>query len=222
MKPYFTNEFVDFFKELAPNNNKDWFDVNRKRYKTHVKDTFEVFVIDLIEMVKKHDKEVNVLPKNCIFRINRDVRFSKNKEPYKIQMSAVVNAGGKKNTTKPGIYVEVTPEWVRIYMGFFQPSKEQLFSLRTAMANKTAAFNKLIKDKEFIKIFGEVRGAKNVRIDKSLQEAAKKQELIFNKSFYFFHQMDPENALQEGFVEKIEKIYLTGKGLSDFLDKGMN
>ena len=222
MKSHFSPDFIQFFKELAPNNNKDWFDENRKRYKNIVKEPFANFVADLIEMVKKHDKEVNVLPKDCIFRINRDVRFSKNKEPYKIQMSAVVNAGGKKNITKPGIYVEVSPEWVRIYMGVFQPSKEQLMSLRTAIAKKDTAFGKLIKDKKFIKTFGEVRGEKNVRIDKTLQEAAKTQELIFNKSFYFFHQMDPDNALKEGFVEKIEEIYLTGKGLSDFLDKGMN
>ena len=222
MKSHFTPDFFDFFKELAPNNNKEWFDENRKRYKRVGKEPFENFVIDLIEMVKKHDKTVNVLPKDCIFRINRDVRFSKNKEPYKIQMSAVVNAGGKKNITKPGIYTEVTPEWVRVYMGVYSPDKMQLLNLRTAIAKKGAAFNKLISNTDFVKTFGEVRGEKNVRIDKSLQEAAKKQDLILNKNFYFFHQMDPIYALKDDFIDRIEKIYLIGKPLSDFLDKGMN
>ena len=221
MKTHFTPDFFDFFKELAPNNNKDWFDENRKRYHKNIKAPFESYVADLIEMVKKHDKSVNVLPKDCIFRINRDVRFSKNKEPYKIQMSAVVNAGGKKNMTKPGIYTEITPEWVRVYMGVYSPGKEQLLNLRTAIADKATAFNELVSDKNFIKTFGEIKGEKNKRIDKSLQEAAEKQDLIFNKNFYFFHQMDLNNALKDDFIDRIEKIYLVGKPLSDFLDKGM-
>lgn len=221
MKSHFTQDFFAFFKELAPNNHKDWFDLNRKRYKTVVKVPFENFVIDLIEMVKKHDKSVNVLPKDCIFRINRDVRFSKNKEPYKIQMSAVVNAGGKKNMTKPGVYVEITPEWVRVYMGVYSPSKEQLLHLRTSIANKAKKFEGLINDPKFIKTFGHVRGEKNKRIDKSLQEAAAKQDLIFNKNFYFFHEMQPDYALKDDFIDRIEKVYLQGKPLSDFLDIGM-
>ena len=76
MNPIST-EFNQFFKELAANNHKDWFDLNRKRYETHVKKPFEDFVEQLIEAVQKEDKSLNPKPKDCIFRINRDIRFSK-------------------------------------------------------------------------------------------------------------------------------------------------
>ena len=77
---FFQQEFIDFFIELAPNNNKDWFDVNRKRYENFVKDPFNSFVQHLISEISKTDKNFSDLePKHCVFRINKDVRFSKYK-----------------------------------------------------------------------------------------------------------------------------------------------
>ena len=88
---FFTPDFLQFFIELAPNNNKDWFDINRKRYENSVKEPFKKFVQQLIgELAKSNPAFESLEAKDCIFRINRDVRFSKDKIPYKMMVSAVI------------------------------------------------------------------------------------------------------------------------------------
>ena len=94
---YFIPDFIEFFKELAANNNKDWFDINRKRYTDVIKEPFKKFVLDLIvEVGKVNPKIKDIEPKDCIFRINRDIRFSKDKTPYKMNVSALIAPGGKR------------------------------------------------------------------------------------------------------------------------------
>jgi len=78
---YFAPDFLQFFKELAANNNKEWFDANRKRYETNVKKPMEVFVGDALKELYKN-KKLDVKPGECIFRINRDIRFSKDRYSF--------------------------------------------------------------------------------------------------------------------------------------------
>ena len=180
---YFSKDFLQFFKELAANNHKEWFDLNRKRYEKEVKKPFSNFVGDLISAVAKDDPLVNIEPKDAIFRINRDVRFSKDKSPYKIQVSAVVGPGGKKDKTSPGIYVELTPEHVRVYGGVYITDKDQLNDIRTHILENLKEFDGIIHEKGFVKYFGEIRGEQNKIIPKEFKDAAETQPLLFNKQF---------------------------------------
>ena len=102
---YFTQDYLDFFKELAANNHKEWFDENRKRYEKSVKDPFKKFVEALIAETHKFDPSVNIEAKDAIFRINRDIRFSKDKTPYKLDRSAIISSGGRKDHSIPGFYI---------------------------------------------------------------------------------------------------------------------
>ena len=81
--PHFSPEFLQFFKDLAANNNRDWFTGNKKHYELVVKKPFEVFITDMINKIKKDDPKLQIEAKDAIFRIYRDVRFSKDKTPYK-------------------------------------------------------------------------------------------------------------------------------------------
>ncbi len=88
---FFTEDFLNFFIELAPNNHKDWFDLNRKRCEESIKKPFYAFTQHLIDRITKSDAAFkDLLAKDCVFRINRDIRFSKDKSPYKLQYSAVI------------------------------------------------------------------------------------------------------------------------------------
>lgn len=156
MKTYFTPDYLKFYKELASNNNKDWFDANRERYHKSVKEPFEQFVNELIIAVQKKDKDINIGAKDCIFRINRDVRFSKDKTPYKIRSSAIVSPGGKKGKSNPGFYFELGPENVGIYGGAYFPDTDELLRIRTYIAKNLKTFEGLINDKKFRKYFGEL------------------------------------------------------------------
>lgn len=184
--PYFTKDFVKFFKELAANNNKVWFDENRKRYEKSVKEPFYAFVEDIALKIHKLDKTVETDPKKCIFRINRDVRFSKDKTPYKTSLGAVIAKNGKKGVDFPGYYLELGPENFKIYGGLYMLDKTKLEKVRSHIAKDIKGFNKVINAKEFKTSFGEIQGEKNKLIPKPFKEAVLKEPLIANKQFYYY------------------------------------
>jgi uncharacterized protein (TIGR02453 family) len=216
---HFTLDFLDFFKELAGNNNKDWFDENRKRYHESVKTPFDNFVTVMINEMRKTDKTLNISYKDCVFRINRDIRFSKDKTPYKLNRSAAISAGGKKDRVNPGIYFEITPEHVRVYSGVFGPDKHQLLAVREEIADNLKEFDKIISEKKFKSTFGEINGAKNVRLPKELQEAGEKQPLMYNKQFYVYTTFSPDIIFEEGLEKKLVDAFKIAEPLAKFLSK---
>ena len=215
--PHFSPEFLQFFKDLAANNNRDWFTQNKKHYELVVKKPFEVFITDMINRVKKDDPKVKIEAKDAIFRIYRDVRFSKDKTPYKIQVSAIISPGGRKDMLTPGMYLEFGPEHIRVYGGVYSPEKNDLFNIRSYIIDHNDEFNKLLKNKKFVDMYGEIRGEKNKILAKEFKEAAQDQPLIFNKQFYYFGQMEPELALEKDLIERIYAFYEAAKPMKKFL-----
>ena len=217
---FFTQDLLDFFIELAPNNNKDWFDENRKRYEKSVKDPFKAFVTHLIAKLSKINPSFNELEaKDCIFRINRDIRFSKDKQPYKLQVSAVIAPGGKKDKSGSGVYFEIGPERLRVYGGIYELEKDDLLELRTGISENLNDFKKLYSDPKFIDRYKEIRGAKNKILPKELKEFGNIEPLIFNKQFYFFTEFTPETILFDNLDELIIDCYKVGKPTQDFFNK---
>lgn len=218
---YFDKDFLDFFTELEKDNNKDWFDENRKRYEKIIKDPFKAFVQVMIDRMHELDENIIIQPKDCIFRINRDIRFSKDKTPYKTQVSAVVAIGGKKNRTVPGIYFELSPRDLRMYSGIFQLEKEQLHNVRQEIAYNMDEFEKLISNKKFTSTFGEIHGAKNKRLDKDLMESAERQPLLFNKGFYYFKKWDSKTIFESNLDDILIETYKAAEPLNNFFKRAL-
>jgi len=217
---FFTQDLLDFFIELAPNNNKDWFDENRKRYEKSVKEPFKDFVNHLIKKLTEIDPAFSEIEaKDCIFRINRDIRFSKEKQPYKLQVSAVVAPEGKKSKAINGVYFEISPEHLRVYGGVYEIEKDDLLNLRIGLTENLEAFKKLYDDPKFVKMYGELKGAKNKILPKEIKEFGEKEPLIFNKQFYFFTEFTPETILFDNLDELIIDCYQVGKPIQDFFNK---
>ena len=217
---FFTQDLLDFFIELAPNNNKDWFDENRKRYEKSVKEPFKDFVNHLIKKLTEIDPDVSEIEaKDCIFRINRDIRFSKEKQPYKLQVSAVVAPEGKKSKAINGVYFEISPEHLRVYGGVYEIEKDDLLNLRIGLTENLDAFKKLYNDPKFVKMYGELRGTKNKVLPKEIKEFTEKEPLLFNKQFYFFTEFTPETILFDNLDELIIDCYQVGKPIQDFFNK---
>ncbi|MDC1186751.1 DUF2461 domain-containing protein [Crocinitomicaceae bacterium] len=214
---FFVPDFIQFFKDLAPNNNKDWFDENRNRYAEIIREPFKAFVDHMIvELTKVNLKFKDLQNKDCIFRINRDIRFSKDKTPYKMNVSALIAPGGKKNYMGEGIYFELGPEHVRIYSGLYELDKDTLLLLREGIAKNQKEFKKLYSDKNFESTFGQIRGEQNKIIPKELREAAESENLIFNKQFYYFAQFPPKKLLAKDFDKTIIEIYNTARPMEQF------
>lgn len=217
---FFTEDFLHFFIELAPNNNKDWFDLNRKRYESGVKKPFADFVGHMLQKLSVHNKSFKDLsPADCIFRINRDIRFSKDKTPYKMTTSAVLAPNGKKSLAVNGIYFELGPESVNVYAGVYEADKDQVLDIREGIAANQKEFKKLITDPKFTELFGEVLGEKNKIIPSDLKAAAAQQPLIFNKQWYFKATFEPGIVLDDNLDGILENCFLVAKPLEQFFNK---
>jgi len=115
----FTETYIQFFQDLANNNVREWFHANKKTYETAVKKPFYKFVEQLIEEIRLVNPDILITPKDAIFRINRDIRFSKDKSPYKLNMSAAISKYGKKGNTCPGLYNDTGAEYVYVTRGAY-------------------------------------------------------------------------------------------------------
>jgi uncharacterized protein (TIGR02453 family) len=220
---FFSQDFLQFFIDLAGNNHKEWFDENRKRYEHIVKLPFQLFIKELLAKLSEVDASFkNVEAKDCIFRINRDVRFSKDKAPYKLMVSAILRNGGKKSANVNGIYLELSPEYVRVYGGIYEISGEDLLFFREGLAEYLPEFQKLYKSNSFTQSFGSILGDKNKILPPHLKEKAALEPLIFNKQWYFYHQMDAQSCLSENFIDQILKLYEDVRPMLLFFEKVKN
>ena len=218
---YLDEDFKQFFIDLAPNNTSEWFNQNRKRYEKSVKVPFQKLVDATIQTLSGMDKNLKgIKASDCIFRINRDIRFSKDKTPYKLSMSAAIAPGGKKNMTYPGFYFEAGPEGINIYSGVYMAEKEQLEALRRHIMKNLKTFSALKADKEFVEKFGgEILGEKNARLAPEFKEAAEKEPLLFNKQFYYKAFLEPSNLTKNNLTEILGTYFKAAQPMSTFLCK---
>jgi uncharacterized protein (TIGR02453 family) len=151
----------DFLVALKQNNNRDWFQANNTWYQ-QAKADFEQFVSELISEIGKFDPPVSLLkPRDCIFRIFRDVRFAKDKSPYKTNFGAYIVPGGKKFGLA-GYYFHIEPGECFLAGGIWHPSSDVLKKLRKEIYENIDEFLLILNDKEFSKHFDKIYGEKLV------------------------------------------------------------
>ena len=218
---YFTQDYLDFFKELAANNNKDWFDKNRKRYENVVREPFKKFVSELIKAMARKDPELHLEAKDAIFRINRDIRFSKDKTPYKLNNSAIISPKGRKDKNYPGIYIEFGPEKLAFYGGVYMPDSKQVQKIRAYFMDNSEEARALLNDPAFKKTFEGMHGEKSKRIAKEFREAAEQQPLIWNKQWYYYCHLPPEQILEENLMSVLLDLSEKASGMKKFLTSAL-
>lgn len=220
---YFDPTFLTFLGELADNNNREWFNENKKTYTRYVKEPFEQFIGDMLDRTQDIILGTDGLaPKDCIFRIYRDVRFSKDKSPYKTHVSAIITSGGRKNMTSPGMYLQFSAEDARMYSGLYQLDKHQLLKVREAIAQDMDGFATLVSGKAFVKEFGEIQGEKHKRLASPFKELSEQQPLLFHKSFYYFKTFPADTVLREDFPDLLMKSYAACRPVSEFFNDALS
>src|SRR5688572_23573096 len=115
--PYFSTDFIKFFKDLAKNNSSEWFNENRKVYEKEVKKPFATFVEEMIGRIRTHEPQVKIKAADAIMRINKDIRFSKDKTPYNTHVAANISPFGKKDKSYPGFYFQFSADGIKIVGG---------------------------------------------------------------------------------------------------------
>ena len=147
---------IKFLKDLKKNNNKPWFDKNRKVYES-AKADFATFIQAVIDLHSKKDPSIkNLLAKDCMFRINRDIRFSKDKSPYKSNFGASINKGGRKAMNSAGYYFHLEPGNCFAGGGIYMPMPDELKKVRQEIDYNFADFKKIINSKKFKSVYGDL------------------------------------------------------------------
>lgn len=145
---------LDFLSNLSQNNNREWFQENRSAYET-AKSNVEEFANQVLSEIRFIDNSIpeQVTAKKAVLRIYRDIRFSKNKTPYKNNFGISISSGGK-NTGSPGYYLHITPKNSFIAGGYWAPETADLKAIRQEIDYNTSDFLKIIESKEFKDYFG--------------------------------------------------------------------
>jgi len=216
-----SKDFFDFFKDLSSNNNRDWFHGNKKRYEQSVKEPFKALVGAVIAGAQKIDPEIQIEPKEAIFRINRDIRFSKDKTPYKTNVSAIISRYGRKRKDFPGYYLHIDQGNLMIGGGAYFLPKEELAAVRQHIMLHPERFAKIIKGKKFVDLYGGIQGEANKRIPKEYKEFHLTQPLIANKQFFFMADNDPKLTLKEDVLKYILNHYKAGSTLNAFFAEAL-
>jgi uncharacterized protein (TIGR02453 family) len=153
---------LDFLNEIKRNNNRDWFMANRPLY-LEAKGNFDSFVQGIINEIIHFDPILKGLEaKSCVYRFNRDIRFSNDKSPYKSHLGAFIVKGGKKNGDKfAGYYFHVEPGGKSILAGgAYMPPSPWLAAIREKISESPDEFIEVINSKSFKKYFGKIEGEK--------------------------------------------------------------
>lgn len=215
-----SKEFTDFFKRLENNNSKAWFDENRKIYETKVREPFKEFINILIFKIQEYDPDLFTDSKTAIFRINRDVRFSKDKTLYKTHVSAHMNNGKRAAKNTPGYYVQLSKDTLSIGGGLYFADKTGKELIRSAISKDLPAFHKLVTDKNLKKYFGEIQGDKNKRVSKDIAQFAEKQPLIMNSNWYIMNDLSIDEV-GEDILEVVDKYFRVMSPLVRFFRKAL-
>jgi uncharacterized protein (TIGR02453 family) len=194
----------EFLQELQSNNSKDFFDANRKRYEALREEWFQTIEKVLGKMQEFDPAIKDVLPKDCMFRINRDIRFSKDKSPYKTNFSIVINPDGKKSP-KPSYYFHLEHNKTMFSAGgVWMPEKAVLDQVREYIASEPEKVKEVLEDKQFMKVYGGFDRNETLKtLPKGYFDDVPYPELIKLKSFTCSKTIDKMPKSSEQFVDEV-------------------
>lgn len=215
---------LQFLKDLKKNNNKAWFDANRPRYEAAKNDVL-YFVQSAIDSFSKKDKSLEgLIAKNCLFRINRDVRFSKDKSPYKTNFGASINAAGKKSS-RAGYYIHIEPGNIFVGGGLYQPLPEELGKVRQEIDYNYPAFKKILQQKKFKELYGDLDKSAEfslTRIPKGYEAGHPAAEYLKLKSFIAMIELPDKELTDKTAVKKTVSAFDTLQPLIEFINRSLD
>ena len=212
---------LPFLEKLQENNDREWFHANKALY-DDAKAEFESFINSLIPAIAKFDDSVKLMTaKDCIFRIFRDVRFAKDKSPYKTNFGAFIAKGGRKNHG-PGYYFHLQPGESFLSGGVWMPSPDVMKKIRQEIFYNVEEFKSILNNKEFKKHFSGID-------DWDKQKAAPREypkdfpdiELLKNRSFTVSHKLSEKIINSEKLFDYAIGVYKVMKPYNAFLAKAI-
>ncbi|NJL12891.1 MAG: DUF2461 domain-containing protein [Microscillaceae bacterium] len=215
---------LKFLKDLKVNNSKEWLDDNKKSYENSKNDILTL-TSELITSVSDLDKTISnayLDPKKCITRLNRDLRFAKDKTPYKTDYYIVLNKNGK-NSPAAFYYLHIEPDNCFVGGGVYNPLPDQLKKIRQEIDYAFDEWTTIIKDKTFMKRFpsGINNSGVLTRTPKEFDEKSPASEFLKMKGFYTMEKLTDKEITSADTFDKINFYFKTTKPLVDFLNRAI-
>ena len=212
---------LQFLEDLSVNNNKEWFHDNRKRYEES-RDKILFITEVLINEIRKFDAEIPVMnPKDCMFRIFRDVRFSNDKRPYKTNFGSFIAKGGRKSLLA-GYYFHIEPDESFAGGGLYMPPAEQLKAVRSYIAENGHEFLDIIQNKDFKKIYPEMYGHKLKTAPKGFPKDHEFADLLRYQSFVFSAELKREILIGNNLIDYLVNAFSELYNVNRFINTGLN
>ncbi len=222
--PGFSKELFKFLSELSKNNNRDWFNANKDRYKEHVVAPVCDFITAIQSPLSKISKNFVADPRphgGSMFRIYNDTRFSKDKSPYKEHVGCHFRHVVGKDAHAPGFYFHLSPKEVFFGAGIWKAENPELHKIRTAIVRDPKSWEKVIKNKALVRRFGAVEGDGLKRPPKGFEADHPHIEDLKRKTFFVIQEVDPKSALEPEFVQGVAKAFSESKPLIKFLTEAL-
>jgi uncharacterized protein (TIGR02453 family) len=208
---------LNFLRGLKKNNNKAWFEAHRPAYED-AKSRFEAFVDELIAGLDKVEELRGVTAKDSVMRIFRDVRFSKDKSPYRTSMAAAIGPGGKKSSLLK-YYIHLEPDNASMVAGgMHMPESGQLTRFRDTIGRDATRFKRIVNAPEFKRYFGTLEGEKLKTAPQGFARDHPEIELLRLKEVVAIHHLSDKDVLAPKFPEQAVQAFTAMKPFLDYLN----
>lgn len=211
--------FFDFLNRLAANNHREWFDANRAEY-SHLRTELLAATSEIIRQVLLFDPSIGPLTSNeCLFRINRDVRFSNNKNPYKTHFGVFIARGGRKSPFA-GYYLHLEPGASFIGGGVYMPMPAALKRIRQEIFYNFSQFKSIVEAPAFVKTFGTLSdmGDRLIRPPKGYDASFEGISHLMNKHFVVGHSPVEKQFTDSDLIATACQVFETMKDFNAFLN----
>lgn len=212
-------EILDFLAELACNNNRDWFNAHKDWYK-RCHEKVEVFTAQWLEQMKELDPELTGLqPKDCIWRIYRDVRFSHDKRPFKVWFGIFVAAKGGRKSDRCGYYVHLEPNRCMFGGGIWCPNKDLLHALRKEVMANYDEVEEIFANPVTNKYFQDFDAEQMLKkVPQGFPADFKHADWLKRKAYTYSTPLTDEEVCAKHFLDKVVEISKAAKPINDFLN----
>lgn len=200
LHPIITKNTLQFLNELKKNNNREWFAEHKNTFKMHEAEV-KAFLNSVTDQMRTHDE----IEKLKVFRIYKDVRFSKDKTPYKYNFSGSLSRLGKDR--RGGYYIHIQPKGSFIAAGFWDPEKEDLLRIRKEWEVDATDLRELMRDKQFKSVWGELAGEELKTAPKGFDKEDPNIDLIRKKQFIFVKNFTDKEVTSTDFAQTVNETF---------------
>jgi uncharacterized protein (TIGR02453 family) len=209
---------LKFLRALKRNNDREWFRSRKDEYERSVRGPMIAVIERLANDFKRFAPEIGASPKTSLYRIYRDTRFSDDKTPLKIQVSASFRWKGLPRGEGAGLYLEVHPRWVWMGGGFWAPPPPQLVRIREHIATTYPAIDRIARAKPFVRVSGALEGDKLTRVPRGYPRDHRAAEYLKFRQFVAGREFPPQFATTPEFYPALIETYKAIMPLVRFLN----